>query len=304
MKVLRILTVVAFVAAGFLLLCEPSRAEVAGAGATKFVPTRFTVVDAGTPGKPDVVLIPGLASSRTVWDAEATKLAPNYRLHLVQLNGFAGTPAGANASGAILPGVVEELHGYIAASAMHPTVVGHSLGGLLTLMLADKYPGDVSKIVIVDSLPFYGLVFDPGATVESIAPQAKVMGDQMLAMPEAQFAAMQPLMVKQMVKDEAGAKAVAASSVASDRGVFVHAMEEDLQTDLRPEMAKIKTPALLLYPFDATVPGAVAAKFDALYKGAYAGMPNVKLVRVDDSRHFIMYDQPAKLDAAVEAFLK
>jgi hypothetical protein len=25
---------------------------------------------------------------------------------------------------------------------------------------------------------------------------------------------------------------------------------------------------------------------------------------VDDSRHFIMYDQPAKLDAAIEGWLK
>jgi pimeloyl-ACP methyl ester carboxylesterase len=30
----------------------------------------------------------------------------------------------------------------------------------------------------------------------------------------------------------------------------------------------------------------------------------VTLVKVDGSRHFIMYDQPAKFDAAVEAFLK
>jgi pimeloyl-ACP methyl ester carboxylesterase len=27
-------------------------------------------------------------------------------------------------------------------------------------------------------------------------------------------------------------------------------------------------------------------------------------VRVDGSRHFIMYDQPAKFDAALQAFLK
>jgi len=27
-------------------------------------------------------------------------------------------------------------------------------------------------------------------------------------------------------------------------------------------------------------------------------------VRIDDSRHFIMYDQPAKLDAALQGFLK
>ena len=46
------------------------------------------------------------------------------------------------------------------------------------------------------------------------------------------------------------------------------------------------------------------AKVDTLYQAAYKSMPNVKLVRIDDSRHFIMYDQPAKFDAAVEAFLK
>jgi len=36
----------------------------------------------------------------------------------------------------------------------------------------------------------------------------------------------------------------------------------------------------------------------------YKPMPNVTLVRIDDSRHFIMYDQPAKLDAALQGFLR
>jgi pimeloyl-ACP methyl ester carboxylesterase len=297
MKALQFLATLVLVLAGIALLVEPSHAAV-------FVPTRFTVVDAGTVGKPDVVLIPGLASSRTVWDAEAKLLAPNYRLHLVQIGGFAGAPAGPNATGLILPGVVDELHQYIVAGKMHPAVVGHSLGGLVTLMLADAHPEDVSKIVIVDSLPFYGLVFDPNATVESVAPQAKMIRDQIMALPADQFAAMQPTMVKSMVKDEEGGKAVAASSIASDRTVFVDAFYEDLQTDIRADMGKIKTPAMLLYPFDPTMPGVDSAKWDALYKGAYAGMPNVKLVRIEDSRHFIMYDQPAKMDAAVEGFLK
>src|SRR5665213_2925589 len=139
MKALRFLATVAFVLAGIALLIAPSRAAVASAAG--FVPTRFTVVDAGTVGKPDVVLIPGLSSSRAVWDAEAKLLAPNYRLHLVQVDGFAGAPAGPNAVGPLLAPIVEELHGYIAAEGMHPVVVGHSLGGLLALMLADKYPG-------------------------------------------------------------------------------------------------------------------------------------------------------------------
>jgi len=296
MKYLRLLATLFFLLAGIALLIVPSHAAV-------FAATRFTVADAGTVGKPDVILIPGLGSSSAVWDAEAKLLAPNYRLHIVQVDGFAGAPAGANATGAILPGVVEELHAYIVAGKMHPVVMGHSLGGLLTLMLADAHPEDVAKLVIVDSLPFYGLVFDPNATVETIAPQGKVIHDQIIAIPADQFAAMQPMMVKSMVKDEAGGKAVVAADIASDRTVFANAMLEDLQTDIRPEMAKIKTPALLLYPYDATLQHD-QAQYDALYKGAYASMPNVKIVRIDDSRHFIMYDQPEKLDAAVEGFLK
>lgn len=298
MKLLQYVASVVFVIAGILLLCAPAHGQAA-----KFVPTRFTVTDQGKVGAPDVVLIPGLSSSAAVWDGEAKLLAPNYRLHIVQVAGFAGAPVAGNAQGPILPGIVEELHGYIAANKMHPAVMGHSLGGLLTLMLADKYPGDVRKLVIVDSLPFYAVVFNPEATVDSIRPQADAIRTQMLAVPAEQFAAMQPMMAAAMVKDPAAQKLVAAGSIASDRGVFVNAMYEDLQTDLRGEVANIKTPTLMLYPYDAAATKD-QAKIDAVYETAYKPMPNVKLVRVEDSRHFIMYDQPAKLDAAVEGFLK
>jgi len=86
--------------------------------------------------------------------------------------------------------------------------------------------------------------------------------------------------------------------------VFAEAMYEDLLTDLRGDVAGIKTPMLLLYPYDATSQGADPAKVDALYQGAYRTVPNVTMVRIDGSRHFIMYDQPAKMDAAVQGFLK
>lgn len=273
--------------------------------AQTFTPTRFTVVDTGTAGKPDVVLIPGLSSSRSVWDAEAKLLAPNYRLHLVQVNGFAGQPAGPNATGAMLPAIAEELHTYIFRSKMHPAVIGHSLGGLLALMLADKYPADVRKLVIVDSLPFYALTLSPDATVESIKPQVEGMRQQMAGLPDDQYTAMQPMMAAALVKNPEGQKAVAASSAQSDRAVVLNAMLEDMQTDVRPDLAGIKTPALMLYPFEAGQrQGTDPAKTDALYTTAFKSMPNVKLQRIDDSRHFIMYDQPAAFDAALEAFLK
>ena len=65
----------------------------------------------------------------------------------------------------------------------------------------------------------------------------------------------------------------------------------------------IKTTTLMVYPYDATVVPD-ATKIDAVYQTAYKAMPNVKLVRIDDSRHFVMYDQPEKLDVQLQAFLK
>jgi pimeloyl-ACP methyl ester carboxylesterase len=157
--------------------------------------------------------------------------------------------------------------------------------------------------VIVDTLPFYAVLMDPAATVESIKPQVEVIKTQMSAMPADQYAEMQPMIAAQMVKDPEGQKLVAANSGKSDRAVVLEGMVEDLQTDLRPDVANIKTPMLLLYPYDATVVPDVT-KIDAVYQMAYKAKPNVTLVRIDDSRHFIMYDQPGKMDAAVEGFLR
>lgn len=302
MKLIQWLTTVFLVIAGAVLVRPVFSQAVSAAPA--FVPKRFAVTDSGTAGKPDMVLIPGLTSSMHVWDGEAVKLSPSYRLHIVQVDGFAGAPAGANkADGQMLPGIVEELHLYIESKKMTPVVMGHSLGGLLTLMLAAKYPADVRKMIIVDSLPFYGKVFDPDATVENIRPKADMMKGMLLAQDEEKRKAGTKMTAAFLCKSPDGQTKVAADSMASDKVIFVEAMYEDMVTDLGPQMAQIKTPMLLLYPYDASV-APDATKYDAVYHGAYASKPNATLVRVDDSRHFVMYDQPEKMDAAIQAWLK
>ena len=301
-----------FLLAGLLLLKKPVLGQTAAPLATKpanqtitDAPTRFSVVIQGVAsGKgPNVIFIPGLASSRDVYAAEAKLLTANYRLHLIQIAGFAGDPAGPNATGPILAPVVEQLHQYIVANHLQPVpVIGHSLGGLLALMLAQAHPEDVSKLLIVDTLPFYGLVFNPAATVDMVRPQAQVMHDQLIQMPADQFAASQPTFTNRLVKDPEGQRQVSASSIASDRTVFANAMLEDLSIDLRPQLAGIKTPMTLLYPYETTQ--GPAEQVTALYTTAYAAKPNLRFIRIDDSRHFIMFDQPAAFDQNVKAFLK
>jgi pimeloyl-ACP methyl ester carboxylesterase len=298
-KMLRLVALL-LILAGVLLLRLPVFGQAIIAA-----PTRFSVVIEGVAaGKgPEVILIPGLASSRDDYAAEAKLLVSNYRLHLIQIAGFAGESAGPNATGPILVPVVEQLHQYIASNHLqHPAVIGHSLGGLVGLMLARSHPEDVGKLLVVDSLPFYGLLFAPNATVDLVRPKGESMHDMLLKMPDDQFAATQPLMASRLVHSPEGQKIVAASSIASDRTVFANAMLEDLTTDMRGELASIKTPTTVLYPYTSSEGS--EAEVTALYTSAYATMPNVHLIRIDDSLHFIMFDQPAAFDKAVQAFLK
>jgi pimeloyl-ACP methyl ester carboxylesterase len=299
-----ILRLVAFLLflAGILLLRKPIFGQAITAA-----PTRFSVLIEGTAAGngPDVILIPGLSSSRDVYANEAKFLTANYRLHLIQVAGFAGDPAGPNASGPLLAPIVEQLHQYIVTNELrHPAVIGHSLGGLLGLMLADAHPEDVGKLLIVDSLPFYALVFAPEATVDIVKPQAAAMRDQIIAAGPDVYAAMAIQTSAVLVLNPEARKFIAASSSASDRRVVANAIYEDLTTDLRPQLTTIKTPTTLLYPFDASAVGPDSSKIDTVYTSAYSTMPNLKIHRIDDSRHFIMYDQPAAFDKAVQAFLK
>ncbi len=292
-----------FAAAGILASCAASTATAQNANS----PTRFTVVDAGAEGMPDIVLVPGLASSREVWAGEAKLLAPHYRLHLVQVNGFAGQPAGPNATGELLPAMVEELHAYCAGLKTKPVVIGHSLGGLMTLMLAAKYPVDAKKIVIVDALPFFGMMFGPQMTVDLLKPQAEQMRDRFAKEDAEARKAGARQTAERLALNPEGRALVEKNSEDSDARVAAEALFEDLQTDVRPELPGIKTPALMLYPVDLTLAvnkEAPTKAVDDLYEGAYKPMPNVKVVQVEGSRHFIMLDQPEKFHAQLQAFLQ
>jgi len=253
---------------------------------------------------PDVVLIPGLASSGAVWDATVKQLSGRYRVHVVQVAGFAGAPVGGNAEGAVLEPLVEAVDSYIKGAGLKsPAVIGHSMGGLTGLMLARRHPEDLSRLMIVDSLPFYAVLFSPAATVEGVKPQATAMRDGMTAMSAETFAAQQAMTMPRLVKSPDGLKAALDWSKTSSQSVVARALYDVLTTDMRGELAAVTTPTTMLYPYDPAM-GAPQAMVDQTYAGAYAALPKVRLERVDGAFHFIMVDQPAAFAGAVERFLK
>jgi pimeloyl-ACP methyl ester carboxylesterase len=253
---------------------------------------------------PDVVLIPGLASSRATWKATAERLRGTHRLHLIQVAGFAGEPARGNATGEVVISTAEAIDAYLVEQKLSPAVVvGHSLGGTMVLYLAQKHPEHLKKALVVDAVPFYATVMmGPKATVEQVTPMATRIRD---AKWDGDTAAYGRSLEPQMARMVAGAddrKMVVGWGMASDHGVVVRALYDDLTLDLRPGMAAIRTPIVLLYP-DYAPAGAPAGATDAMYPPMFAAAPSIRTQRIDKSLHFIMLDQPQAFAAALDGFL-
>ena len=284
-----------------LAILQPNIGHCTPAAAASTAEVRMDHISVTETGKGSpVILIPGLSSPRAVWEGVTPELAKSHRVILVQVNGFAGDDAGANLKPGVLDGIVGDLHTYIAQHKLQgAAVVGHSMGGLVGLMLAKAQPGDVGKLMIVDSLPWYGMLFGPGATVDAVKPQAAAMRDRFAASygkPDA--AANQAMAARFALRPDAQAK-VAGWMGKTDTRVSAEAMYEDMITDLRGDMDKIATPITMLYPTSAALPKAMA---EPLYTAAYRDAPHATLVEVPDSAHFIMLDQPEVFLKAITAF--
>ena len=298
-KTLRAFILAAAVGFSAASIVSPAQAEPARAQAPAFVSDRLSVEVMGQ--GPDVILIPGFASSREVWRPLARRLSATHRVHLVQLAGFAGE-AWTHGDGAFVQPAVDELARY-AATLDRPAVIGHSMGGLSGLLLAQQHPTAVSRVMSVDSLPFFSAMFGPQVTPQTARPFADQAAASILNADEAAFRVQQERTAVGMMRDEAGRAAMVDWSMASNRQAMASAIREVMTTDARPGLAAMTTPVWAVYASDADG-GAPAALADALWSREYAALPGVTLKRVDGARHFIMVDQPDRLDALVDAFLK
>ena len=275
-------------------------ARLTAPATTSFVSDRLSVEVIGQ--GPDVILIPGFGCSREVWRATAERLKATHRVHLVQLAGFAGEPW-THGDGPFVQPAVDELNRYVRDQGLErPAVVGHSMGALVGLVLAQQHPDAISRLMSVDSLPFFGALRGPQVTVEAMRPAAEQTAQSLLTLSDDAFRAAQVGSAQGMTRDPALRQRLVDWTTGSDRRAMASAMRDVLLTDARPGLAAMTTPVTVLYAADADG-GAPAAQADQVWGSQYAPLPGAKLVRIDGSRHFIMADQPERFAQALDAFL-
>lgn len=256
----------------------------------------FEVVGTG----PDLVLVPGLGAHPDTWSAVKASLAKDYRLHLVHIAGFAGrAPEGDPA--AVLDTARAEIIRHLDCQKIdRAAYAGHSLGGFLGLTLAAAHPDRIARVVVVDSLPFFPLIFNPAATAAGSAQMAEDARIGLLALDRQSFAETQRQTAMSLVQGTAWREAVAGWTIASDPATFAAGVHALMTTDMRPRLAEVKVPVRVIA---AANPYAPRARVEPLYAAAYAGTPDLELTIIEDSYHFVMFDQPEAFEAALRAGL-
>jgi pimeloyl-ACP methyl ester carboxylesterase len=265
--------------------------------APAFHPTSFTVKVTGT-GRP-VLFIPGLGCDGSVWDGTLAHLGGKVQAHVVSLAGFAGNPPIGTP---LIPTAREEIIEYVRQNHLdHPIIVGHSLGAFLAYWIAETAPDVIGGAIPVDGAPFFPALFDPSATPEAVKPDVDKMAAGFAALAPDAFATRMSQFLGQMISKPEDKQRVGAVAGKSDPKTTADAIAFVFTTDLRPDLGKIKARVVLVVadmkgqtPRDALV---------STWNGLIAAIPRHELVVIDDSRHFVMLDQPEAFYAALDKSL-
>src|SRR4051812_32537535 len=225
-------------AACALALLTPAFSATSDAGA-------FTVEKQGNGGSA-LIFIPGLASGTWTWKTDASRLAKSHVVYLLTVPGFDGRPS---IPGTTLASLQSDLRKLIESQHLKkPVLIGHSMGGTLSLAFAADHSDLIGGVVAIDGLP----VFPGTENVPDRAPLAQGARTQLENQTAEQFAQYQQMyMARFGVTDAARAQTLAEASSRSDPRAVADFAAQLLLLDLRPKLKSITVPVTEISPFYA-----------------------------------------------------
>jgi len=231
-----------------------------------------------------VVLIHGLGSRSDHWLATARVLSRRHRVVLVQLPGHGESEMPEPFS---LERAAESLDRALAAESREPVIlVGHSVGGLVAAAEALDHPERVRGLVLVET---------------ALRPQVDMAErNAMLAAMERDYRSLLHAAYLGFGRDSTQGEALYTEAAREDSSSMKRWIRLALTADLSPRAAEIQPPVLAVlaarsWPDHEAWPATAQAL-------GYTGIRRLEPLRVSNSGHFVMLDQPHSMAEAIEGF--
>jgi pimeloyl-ACP methyl ester carboxylesterase len=256
-------------------------------------------------GTKTLVLIPGLTCGTWEWYGTIAHFAPNYTIYSLTLPGFDGRPSAAPP---LFDRFAADFWTLLDQRKIDkPIVIGHSLGGTLSFLVGEQHADRLRGIVAVDGLPIFPMVAQLSDTARASAA-SNAASSAASSTPAQTLAYEKNFMHTIGIIDAQLGDQAAALAATADAKMEAQWLEEDLNHDLRSNLAKIAVPLIEIMPYNApdrTQPplNYTQAQTEQFYASLIAGAPQARVVAIAPSRHFAMLDQPDKFYAIVEGFI-
>lgn len=231
------------------------------------LPVRYEVVGVGEP----LVMVHGLSESTRLWYRNLPALAANYRVYLVDLPGF-GTMRKfrqhfkLRETGAWLDAWMQ------AVGLKNAYLVGHSMGGYVSMALAVTRPERVKRLVLVDSVGV-----SAGLPVERLVPLA--LRAIRRSIPALWFC-------------------IGYDYLRAGPAMVLNAARQIVELDASPVVASVRAPTLLIWgENDDLMPFSLGRQLHERVMGA-------RLFVIRGANHFCMYERPREFNQALFTFLR
>ena len=251
-----------------------------------------------------IVFIHGLGASIYTWRKLKTPLEANNKLFLIDLKGFGKSPKPRDNHYSILEQADLVYQFILEKDLKNLTVVGNSYGGgvslVVAIMLCEKQPGRLTKLVLLDSagydelLPWYvKLLRTPllGCLV------VHLMSNKSLA----RTVLKESYYDDKLITDEQVAEYAKPLGMKNGKYALLKTAKQAIPKDYEKLIAKyptISVPTLIIWGNkDKVIPIKIGEKLDA-------AIPCSKLITIPDTGHVPQEETPDPTIALIKDFLK
>lgn len=268
---------------------------------------RLHYVDWGNENAPPLLLIHGGGDHCRSWDRLARELQPYFHVVAPDLRGHGDSDWTKGGSYALSEYVYDILRLYETLGIERAKIVGHSMGGMVSLIFSGTYPDKVEKLVVLDGvtvLPDAPRAPTHERILKSVAQLGEREGKTPRGYPTIEEAAQRMKKRNTRLSDELALHLAKHALKRDESGAYVWKFDKYQRVAaphrLWPEdhvalWSRISCPTLLLFADRSFLD-------NEKRHGLAQHFPDARAKTIADSGHWVQHDQPEEVLAEISGF--